>query len=62
MSKLPEKCIGYGVTEYQCTNPTGKISGLGRKNLYWCPDCDEVRIAAIGSQLDGLLDDLVTKK
>ena len=49
-------CIGEGDKEGRCGEQTGRSSGLGRKNPYWCPECDEVRIERIGGELEALVE------
>ena len=47
MSKYPTICVGFNIPKGICKNQTGKSSDKGRKNAYWCPECDEERIAAV---------------
>ena len=61
--RYPITCIGHKAAG-RCENLTGFRSDRGRKNPYWCPDCDEKRIAAISTKFDELskkLDQLVVK-
>lgn len=46
-------CIGYG-DKPDCQNETGAYSKTGRRNDYWCPECDEKRITAISASLDAI--------
>jgi len=38
-----------------CGRETGAFAGTGRKNPYWCPECDEVRIKRVTRQLEELV-------
>ncbi len=62
MNKLPITCIGYGLKEGRCDNFTGAKSQTGRKNSYWCPVCDEIRIKGVGNQINELIEELEQSK
>lgn len=52
MSKYPTLCVGFNIPLGTCKNQTGKVSGEGRKNPYWCPKCDAERITTISGQFE----------
>jgi hypothetical protein len=38
-----------------CGGETGKYAGTGRRNPYFCPMCDEVRINHVSEQLKAIM-------
>lgn len=44
-------CMGFGATEGKCS----KLAEKNRRNGgYWCAECNEERIAAVGRDLEAL--------
>lgn len=45
------KCIGFGDKEGKCENEVDL-----NINPYWCPECNEVRVKKISSNLDDMIE------
>lgn len=48
--KKPKTCLGYGPTEGRCLKPAGCPH-----SLYWCVDCNRLRMDAISASLEKIL-------
>ena len=44
-----------------CGRETGAYSKTGRRNPYWCSECDEIRIARIGRQFEAIAQGMAEK-
>ena len=47
-------CLGYGDTEGKCLNEPNRP-----RSLYWCIECDKIRMDTISEQLNQLYREII---
>ena len=50
-------CLGFGEFEGKCTNTADSPRGI-----HWCRRCDDLRVAHISRQFEGMLQEMKRKE